>query len=284
LHEGSHRSSIADVPDPTSVLMLRAGDAAVAVHPASGGRLGQITVAAQPLLIDVPDEGAHPTQWGSFPMAPWAGRVRQGRFHFDGHEHRLAINHHDGDGPARAHAIHGVVFDRRWRVVDESATACSLQIDLDWEFGGRAVQNVELAGDRLSVTLTVAATDRPFPATIGWHPWFLPPDRLEFRPTAMYRRDDVGIPTGELVTPGPRPWDDCFLNTEPVELHYERAVAPRVRVESDCDHWVVFDEMVHSTCVEPQSGPPDAFNLSPRPPVDVVTPDTPLTRTMTISW
>jgi aldose 1-epimerase len=32
---------------------------------------------------------------------------------------------------------------------------------------------------------------------------------------------------------------------------------------SSCDHWVVFDERAHATCVEPQSGPPDAFNLDP---------------------
>jgi aldose 1-epimerase len=26
---------------------------------------------------------------------------------------------------------------------------------------------------------------------------------------------------------------------------------------------VVYDETAHATCVEPQSGPPDAFNLAP---------------------
>jgi aldose 1-epimerase len=53
-----------------------------------------------------------------------------------------------------------------------------------------------------------------------------------------------------------------------------------VRVESECDHWVVFDVPAEATCVEPQSGPPDAFNLTPH----VVTPRSPLSRTMTISW
>ena len=56
--------------------------------------------------------------------------------------------------------------------------------------------------------------------------------------------------------------------------------AATVRVESGCDHWVVFDVPTEATCVEPQSGPPDAFNLTPH----VVTPETPLTRSATISW
>jgi aldose 1-epimerase len=96
----------------------------------------------------------------------------------------------------------------------------------------------------------------------------------------MYERDEFGIPTGALVEPVEGPWDDCFVNVEPVVLHYDRAVAPSVRVESDCDHWVVYDMPTDATCVEPQSGPPDAFNLH----AHVVDPDTPLRRTMTISW
>ena len=61
---------------------------------------------------------------------------------------------------------------------------------------------------------------RAMPAEIGWHPWFVKPEPLSFRPASMYARDDEGIPSGELVPPPPGPWDDCFLNTEPVELRY----------------------------------------------------------------
>src|SRR5690606_34548827 len=105
------------------------------------------------------------------------------------------------------------------------------------------------------------------PVTIGWHPWFVKPvtDRLEFE--AMYRRGADGLPTGELVDPTPRPWDDCFVRPRgPLRLHYadpsggaDQALV--VTIASDCDHWVVYDEPVHATCVEPQSGPPDAANL-----------------------
>ena len=79
----------------------------------------------------------------------------------------------------------------------------------------------------------------------------------------MYRRDEFGVPTGALVEPTDGPWDDCFVDTGPVVL----ALRPRSRrrvTSSDCDHWVVFDEPADATCVEPQSGPPDGFNLAPR--------------------
>ncbi len=265
-------------------MTLRSGEALVTVYPSAGGRIGQIEVAGQPLLIDVPGldpGGAHPMLWGSFAMAPWVGRIRGGRFSFDGTDHQLPINHHDGDGPDRAHAIHGLVFDRA--VSDDGSGSASSwvgSIALPWEFGGIATQTVAVFDDRVVSTLQVEATVGPFPAEVGWHPWFRKPDRLEFFPTQMYERDEFGLPTGRLVEPSDGPWDDCFINTDPVVLHYVRPTAPIVTVQSGCDHLVVYDQPDDATCVEPQSGPPDAFNLQPR----IVTPGTPLVRTMTISW
>jgi aldose 1-epimerase len=269
------------VTDIESTLTLRVGEVTVTVQPGAGARIGQITVAGQPLLVDMPtDDRPHPMSWGSFPMAPWAGRIRGGRFSFDGVDHQLAINHHDGPDPRNAHAIHGLAFDRPWRVHDVSGTSWTCSLDFDWVFGGVVTQSVTVHDDHVNVTLMVASTGAAFPAEIGWHPWFRKPDRFDFAPTSMYLRDAFGIPTGELVEPSEGPWDDCFVNSDPVVLRYGRAIAPLVRVESDCDHWVVYDHPSHATCVEPQSGPPDAFNLTPH----VVSPGAPLTRAMTISW
>jgi aldose 1-epimerase len=267
--------------EPETILTLHAEDATVTVHPDAGARIGQITVSGQPLLVDAPPpDDRQATAWGAYPMAPWAGRIARGRFVFDGVERRLPINHHDGDGPERAHAIHGLAFDRAWKVVEVDDTGCTCRCDLAWEFGGVAEQRIEVFADHVVTTLSVASTGSRFPAEIGWHPWFRKPDRLEFAPIEMYERDEFGIPTGALVEPTPGPWDDCFTNTLPVTLQYHRAAAATVTVSSDCDHVVVYDEQPGATCVEPQSGPPDAFNLGSH----VVDPATSLQRTMTISW
>ncbi|MFM8955562.1 MAG: hypothetical protein ACKOH9_07230, partial [Actinomycetota bacterium] len=52
-----------------------------------------------------------------------------------------------------------------------------------------------------------------------------------------------------------------------------------VTVESDCSHWVVYDQPEHAICVEPQSGPPDGFNLEPF----FITPDSPISRFMRLT-
>lgn len=268
-------------------MVLTAGDTAVDVHADAGGRIGQISVAGQPLLVDVPESADRDlTGWGLFPMAPWVGRIREGRFGFDGKDHQLVVNHHDGDPDDvhRGHSIHGAVFDRDWQIVEHSATsahlACTLAGAHDWPFDGAVHQHIGLRPGRIDLQLVVTADGGRFPAEIGWHPWFRKPDDIDFTPSEMYARDAFGIPSGALIDPTDGPWDDCFVNVAPVELHYDRAVADTLVIRSDCTHLVVYDHQADATCVEPQSGPPNAFNLIHH----VVGPGAPLRRSMSIAW
>ena len=208
--------------------------------------------------------------WGSFPMAPWAGRLRHGRFELDGEVHQLPID-------MAPHAIHGTVYDRAWDVVLLDDHEMELTTDLGWALGGTAHQRISVAERSLHCELTVRAGERAMPAELGWHPWFVKPAAITFTPSAMYVRDDEGIPTGELVAPPPGPWDDCFVGEDAAVLHHDGL---DVVLTSDCDHWVVYDEPLHATCVEPQSGPPDAFNLEPR----VLAPGEELTRWYRWAW
>ena len=94
------------------------------------------------MLCDDPSAGA--IGWGSYPMAPWAGRLRDGRFAFDGTTHQLPLNHTDEDGTR--HAIHGTVFDAEWTVDEVGPDAITLHCPLDtvpgWPFAGTARQTI----------------------------------------------------------------------------------------------------------------------------------------------
>lgn len=260
-----------------------------------GGRLAQITVGDVPLLADVPDPSSRDVDnigWGSYPMAPWAGRLRGGTFRWFDTDHHLRLNQDDSGvgAPDRQHAMHGTVHNAAWTVGEQTESTVAISCPLDqpgsgWTFGGVAHQRIEVLDHQLRCDLSVTVAPdsdhaAPFPAEIGWHPWWRKPDSLSFHPDAMYERDGVGLPTGRLVAPFNPPWDDCFVNTAPITLHYDRLEVTHVTLSSDCDHWVVYDHPLHATCVEPQSGPPDAFNVRPQ----IVTTTHPLRRTMTIGW
>lgn len=257
--------------DDGLVVTLEAGDVRVRVWPRRGGRVGQIEVGGRPLLKCEPD--GNPMTWGSFPMVPWAGRVRDGRFGFRGATYRLPQN-------LPPHAIHGTAFDRPWTVDDSGRDHCDLGIDLGWALGGSAHQHLQLDEQGLTCVLTVYADRQSMPAVIGWHPCFLKPRSADLHFARTYRRDDQHVALPELVPAPAGPWDDCFVEPlAPVRLHHDGL---EVTVSSDCDHWVVYDEPTDVTCVEPQSGPPDAFNMPGR--AAVLEPGDLLQRRMVISW
>lgn len=233
---------------------------AVTVSPAEGGRVAQIVADGVPVLIG-PGEGrpdpSDPLAWGSYPMVPWCGRIRQGRFTFDGIDHQLPINF-------ETHSIHGVGCRSTWTVTEHTAHRVRMELvlphDASWPFGGIARQTIAIDGTRVRLELAVTALDHAMPASLGWHPWFRKPSTFDFRPAAMYRRDEAWITVDELVPVPDAPFDDCFVNGDPVRITVDGVP---LELTSNCSDWVVFDMRPHGTCIEPQTAPPDSFNIRP---------------------
>ena len=273
---GGGRLSI-DLPDDdgdrAERLELSAPGVTAVVDLVAGGRIASLIVSGRELIKT---SGVGPISWGSFPMVPFAGRVRDGVLTVDGDSHRLP----QGLPP---HAIHGTVYVRPWTVVGD--TTIATELGPDWPFRGRAVQRFELGPDHLTCRLELHA-DEPMPASIGWHPWFMrhldgvdAPLELELDAGAMLVRDASGIATDETVVPGPGPWDDCFLDLRrPPVVRWPGFL--ELTVESDCPAWVVYTVPEDAVCVEPQTAPPDAVNTHPT----TVRPGEPLIAEMTWRW
>lgn len=259
-------------------LTLTAPGVDVVIDLAIGGRVASFRIDDHELLRT---EGHGPIQYGSYPMAPYAGRIREGRFSFEGRDYTLPIT-------METHAIHGTVLDRRWQVVGEATgTTAEIESDLgpDWPFRGRARQRFELTGDSLTFELAVDA-DEPMPASVGWHPWFFrrafgedAAVRVDLDAEWMFVRDAAGITTPELIPAPPEPWDDCFagVRRSPV-LRWLGAL--ELTVESLCPFWVVYTVPEDAVCVEPQTAPPNALNGT----ATIVEPGRPLVATMTWRW
>lgn len=269
-----------DDPLSTASVSLVSGDT-VATLDLLGGRLTSLVVNGLELLVP---HGADLFHWGSFPMAPWAGRLPQGRFSIDGTVVELPMN-------SPPHALHGLVTDRAWEVLTVDQRSISLATDLGraapdpWPWPCRVVQSVSLGEHGMRFKLAVHA-DEPMPAHMGWHPWFtrdLRPGvsaRLEVTAGQVYLNNPDGLPSGVLGPPPPPPWDYCFVGL---------AGSPRVcwpgvlelTVKSDCDHWVLYDMDPSGICVEPWTGPPNCLN-GPHP--RMVTPTHPLEAWMSWTW
>jgi aldose 1-epimerase len=265
---------------------LEVGDSAAVIDPAAGGRVTSLVIDGHELVVQ---HGYDVFHWGSFPMAPWVGRLRQGRFEMDGRVVHMPIN-------ARPHALHGLVTDRPWTITSTGERSVDLAVDLGnpadpadpWPWPCQVTQSIVLGEDRMEFRLAVHAQE-PMPADIGWHPWFareLSTARgtveaeLEVRGGRVYLNDADGLPSGDLGPPPPRPWDFCFLGlSEPPTVRWPGLL--ELTIDSDCDHWVFYDMEPAGICAEPWTGPPNSLNGPAR---TMVTPSRPLEATMSWAW
>lgn len=218
-----------------------------------GGRLRQITIGSRAILVDHADS---PLDWGLYPMAPFAGRVRGAALDFDGTVHRLEAN-------AAPHAIHGTVFDAEWSIERADATSVVMNVGTGdgWPFAGRVTHTVTVSDTTVRCELTIRAHER-MPVQLGWHPWFARPRSVRAGFAAMLSKDVDGITTLERVAPAPPPVDDCFIEPD----HWPRVDFGDTVIEiaSDCPYWVRYDAPGGHVCIEPQSGPPNGVNTVPR--------------------
>lgn len=252
---------------------LRCGETVLRVDAASGGRISALRACGHELLVP---RGDDPLGWGCFPLAPWAGRLREGCFRFGARSYHFARN-------MPPHAIHGTVFRLAWSWVAEDTIATPL--GPDWPFPGHAEQRF-LPGEReLRVRLEVHADEHPFPASAGFHPWFRrrldegSEARLAFEAAYRYADDAAGLPDGSLCAPGPGPWDACFtgLQRDPA-IRWPGAL--RLSLSANHPQWVVYDRPAHALCVEPWTAPPNALNGA----AHLVRPGDPLVLEMRLAW
>lgn len=256
------------------MIELASRGARLAIDADRGGRICSWSIDGRELLVGPPTPDDRSIRWGCFLMAPWAGRLADGRLRTeDGRILQVPRTH-------GRHAIHGLLWARSWTVAEATRERAVLTCDLPpdaWPPGGAVRHEIRLAGDRLDLVATVTAGSGAMPVALGWHPWFRrdaggsgTPGDVALRVSASdVLRTDRMIPTGE-TTPvlgrtdlrrGPR------LGRRRLDHAYVAARAPAVLRWPDLELTIAWDPtpatlVVHtpasSLCVEPQTAWPNA--------------------------
>lgn len=266
------------------VEILRSGAAVAMVDPIDGGRLISLSLQGIELLGgDRPGLGL-PTGWfhGCFPMVPYAGRLTNGQFIFDGITYAIPPN-------AGLDSGHGLVFDVPWSPdISLDPTHLVLVADLDarWPFGGRVEETFDLTEESLTISLTVKNDERVMPAALGFHPWFRRdigtggPATYFLRPGARYVPDMDGLPWVLCDDLGTRPWDDVFTQLEDAPVICWPN-GPTIRITSNAQTWIVYERSQNAFCIEPITAPPNSLGTSKSA---VVQPGVPLVLWMQFTW
>jgi aldose 1-epimerase len=217
---------------------------------------------------------------GCFPLIPYSNRIAGGRFRLGDREYRA-----DSNLAGRAQAIHGVGWQREWRLAHADASSVRLELDYvpdrarAWPFRFAAELEYGLTGeDSLRIAISVENRERrPVPIGAGLHPYFprTPDARLQFRAEAVWTTDAETIPDARV--PIPPAWrfdglaaldddlliDNCFAGwSGSARLAWtEREVAISIRAGEPFRHLIVYSPRGGAfLAVEPVSHMPDAIN------------------------
>lgn len=260
------------------ILELVAGDLAVRLDLASGGRATSWTVSGEELLGGRSDD---PVEHGMYPMAPWAGRL-------DGNtliDRQASVRFPATYGPW---ALHGLVLDRPWQLLQfeqsptEATATITCELAAPWPWPAAVLATWHLTTDALVTTLEVSTQGAAFPAVLGLHPWFRRSTAFgeaawSLDEPLLAQRDADYRLTGALAPIGDERgcFDDAFL-VERGSGAIGWGTGLRIDISTSHPWFVVYDQDPGHVCIEPQTGPPNGINDALQQEVARVTPQRPL--------
>ena len=273
-------------------LLLAAGSARVEIAPATGGAIAGFAFRDIDVLRPVSEEARAASNvrgYACYPLVPYSNRIANAQLAFAGRTHALARNF--GDHP---HSIHGVGWQRPWRVVAQDAASALLALDHTaesdadrraWPWPFRATQlfalTDETAGATLTARISLANTGAaPFPFGLGFHPFFprSASTELAFRADAVWATDATQLPTTRMAIPDawrfdpPRAVDPIALDNvftgwrgEATLADRTHGIATTIAADSAAPFLVVYVSPSRDfLAVEPVTHMTDAFNRAAR--------------------
>lgn len=261
----------------SDALTLTAGKIAVELVPAIGGSIASFRLDGIDVMrpLSAADRAAgNVLGVASFPMVPFANRIGNNAFTFEGRTYRFETNN-----PPEIWHVHGTGWHRAWTVAaagDRSATL-TLEVVEPQAFSYRAEQRFVLdeAGLSLSTSVTNIAPQR-MPFGFGHHPWFERDDAVtvEFAARTVHMNEPEMM-IGERVTLPP---ELAFEPARPLPAYWRctdyggwsgvatvrqpaRGVGLTMRGDPAYGHVMFYADPARPVfCVEPQTNASGAFN------------------------
>ncbi len=149
-------------------------------------------------------------------LSPFVCRMYKGKYQFDQKDYQ--VNKHNLNG----HAIHGLVFDGIYSIINSASTATYASVTLAYQYEGKDVgypfpYKITLdwkleTRNRLTISTTILHhNSHPIPMADGWHPYFtlgetIDDCRLKLNSVHQLEYDADLLPTGKKIH------DSRFIN------------------------------------------------------------------------
>lgn len=251
------------------MVQLQAGGLVCEIEPRLGGCIAALRLDGVPVLRPPPAQGlASARQAGSYPLVPFSNRIGEATLLWQGTQHPLVRNN-----GAEPHAIHGVGWQRPWEVLEQKGPLLMLayehRADASWPFAFDCSQSFLAKPQALEMTLSLTnQSDRPAPAGLGWHPYFVKRTRshVSFAATGRWEMGQDKLPTVRELSHG-LDTDCAFLDVDHCFDGWTGAVLLsdellQLRISSNLHRLVVFtNDTREFVAIEPVSHVNNAANL-----------------------
>jgi aldose 1-epimerase len=179
------------------VIRLEAGDWRATAAPERGGAILSLEWRGEPVLRPTPPGATDMLLTACFPLVPYANRIADARFAFEGR----AVELHTLERFA-PHALHGDGWLNPWTVETTQAHRAEMSLSWPgespgWPWPWRARQAIALSDAGLEIVLSVTNIgDAVMPAGLGLHPYFHkgPNTRLTLAAAGVWLTDAREIP------------------------------------------------------------------------------------------
>jgi aldose 1-epimerase len=256
------------------MLTLIAGESRVVVAPEAGGGIVGWVRGGVPILRPAQkaaEEGNFHAM-ACFPLLPYANRIGNGRFTWNGHAYQLPLN-------SAPHSIHGIGRERPWQIDQSSLAMLALSLhhagDATWPFAFDATLGYRLDDDGLTVDLAITnKAAEPAPAGLGLHPYFPKANdaALMFSAAGAWQNDANFLPARHGPVPEdwqhetPRPVagsdiDNCFTGWAGSAVIHAGPASLRIEASSVFGNLQVYTPPRNPFfAVEPVTHSPNAIN------------------------
>jgi aldose 1-epimerase len=246
------------------------------IHLNKGASLQELTLNGYDLIKPM-----HPlnysTTYASSILFPFANRIKDGIYEFNGDRHQLDINEKELNN-----AIHGLVYNKTFEILNKKTTETFASVKLVYRenekckgfpFTYSIFLEYILTDKTLDLIIGIINTDtKTFPFTIGWHPYFLSEDlsksSVVFDSKKKLKIDSRNITERLIVNKNDSGFninnqflDDCFVLDSNTVLFLTPNYSFQLSSSSkDCFLQLYTPPHKNTIAIEPTTGVSDSFN------------------------
>ena len=269
-------NQLEDVPINLNIITLTNGKTTAKIMLNQGASLQVLTLNSVELIKDL-EPLKYQDTYASAILFPFANRIENGKYAFDGQNYQTAINETE-----RNNALHGFIHNKEFQVVRQNSEIDKASVVLEYNetnltkgfpFTYKIQLEYTLQQHSLDLNVIVFNTsDSIFPFTIGWHPYFTSTDLhnssliFDSDTKVMFDKGLITLDTqlhttnSEIIIEDKK-LDDCyFLNLNTIEFNTPNY---KLMINSDSDNsflQVYTPPKENVIAIEPTTGISNSFN------------------------